>query len=122
MRQDHEARAVDVMHAQPIPGGTTMEDTRDVAIGDAIVYTDPHGVDHAAICTNAFGPTCINVAFVSGDPSRTDTFGRQLERQTSVAHQRAWPAHGNFWRHVGETKKETAEPSAARQAAVAAGA
>lgn len=90
-----------------------MTEQQNVAIGDAVIFTDPKGSDHHAVCTNSFGPICINVAFVSGDESRTDTFGRQIERSTSVLHQNTAPAHGNFWRRADEAKKETFEPSAA---------
>jgi hypothetical protein len=66
-----------------------------------------------------FGDICINVAYVSGDEARTDTYGRQLERSTSVLHQGASPAHGYFWRFADEAKKTTSEPSAAHALAQA---
>jgi hypothetical protein len=91
-------------------------DQQGPAIGAAVVYTDPKGQDHEAIVTNAYGTSiqgAINVAFVSADTSRTDTFGRQIERETSVLHQTIQPTHGRFWRHVGEDKKTVSEPSLA---------
>lgn len=90
-----------------------MSDETTVAIGDPVLFTDPKGRDHHAVCTNSFGPICINVAFVSDDQARTDTYGRQIERATSVIHQSTAPAHGYFWRRADEAKKTTSEPSAA---------
>jgi hypothetical protein len=90
-----------------------MEEGKEVAIGDAVIFTDAKGHDRPAVCTNSFGPKCINVAFVSDDTARTDSYGRQLERATSVPHQGSAFAHGYFWRQQYEAKKETAEPSAA---------
>jgi hypothetical protein len=83
------------------------------AIGDAVIFTDSKGRDHQAMCTNYFGPVCINVAYVSDDAARTDSYGRQIERSTSVLHQSGAPAHGNFWRRADEAKKASSEPSAA---------
>lgn len=77
--------------------------------GDAVIYTDTHGVDHKAIATNVFGdgtarvegilyPQGCNVAYVSSDPNRTDGYGRQLERACSVCHVTRNPAKANCWR------------------------
>jgi hypothetical protein len=96
-----------------------MTEERTVAIGDAVIFTDSVGRDHNAVCTNFFGPKCINVAHASADVARTDTYGRQLERSTSVLHQSGAPPHGNFWRHADEAKKEVSEPSGAHAAAQA---
>lgn len=83
-------------------------------IGQAVIFTDPVGQDHLALVTNDFGGS-INVAYVSGDTARTDTFGRQLERATSVPHQSTQTAPGDFWRGVTETKRPDAFPQGAAQ-------
>jgi hypothetical protein len=95
-----------------------MEQTAQ--IGDPVIYTDPVGRDHAAVITNGFGAdgrissgAAINVAYVSGDTSRTDSYGRQIERSTSTQHQSRTPAHGNFWRFADEAKKTESAPSMA---------
>lgn len=72
-----------------------------VQIGDAVVFVDSHAREHDALVTNVFGITgypAVNVVFVSEDTSRTDSCGRQIERQTSVVHQTSQPAHGMYWR------------------------
>jgi len=87
-----------------------------------IIYVDPQGVRHAAIVTSWWGaegagskgegtygskppdpyqgaagdPGC-NLVYVSGDTAKTDPYGRQLERATSVVHKSKQPAHGNYW-------------------------
>jgi hypothetical protein len=75
-------------------------------IGQSVSYVDSHGVERSALVTAVFpgmqGQMAgINVVYVSGDESRKDGCGRQIERATSVCHQSAQPAHGNYWRvHV----------------------
>jgi hypothetical protein len=40
--------------------------------------------------------------YVSADESKTDTYGRQVERQTSVAHISVNPAQANCWKDLHE--------------------
>jgi len=85
------------------------------AIGSAVLFTDSVGHDHLALVTNTFGTT-INLVYASEDVSRTDTYGRQLERATSVQHQGvAIHAPGMFWRGVTEEKREAAYPQGSAQ-------
>lgn len=54
-------------------------------IGDVVTYTDETGVVHpSAVVTAVHGPECINVVYVSEDTTKTDSYGRQIERATSV--------------------------------------
>jgi hypothetical protein len=53
-------------------------------VGSTVIYTDGYRCDHQALVTAVWGPDCINVVYVTGDESKTDTYGRQIERQTSV--------------------------------------
>jgi len=75
-----------------------------------IVYVDPKGVRHSALVTvwwagdrevssyrSQNGEPGCNLVFVSGDESRKDPCGRQIERATSVVHKTKQPAHGNYW-------------------------
>lgn len=71
-------------------------------VGQPVTYTDPHGVKRAALVT-AVGydspTTWINVAFINDDEQQKDSYGRKVERATSVSHQSAhgdkmW---GNHW-------------------------
>lgn len=34
-----------------------------------------------------FSPSCINVVYVSKDPSKSDPYGQQIERMSSLAHE-----------------------------------
>jgi len=79
-------------------------------IGDQVIYVDSLAREHFALVTNVWPgmapavsdePGC-NVVFVSGDGSKTDPYGRQLERATSVVHKGKQPAHGNYWKRVDE--------------------
>ncbi len=74
---------------------------RAVAIGAAVIYVDPRGKRREAIVTAVWGKPeehpAINVVFVSADDAKHDNCGRQVERATSVVHQTAQPAPGNYW-------------------------
>jgi hypothetical protein len=56
--------------------------------------------------TNCFGPLeskpSINVVVVNNDENQTDTYGRKIERFTSVVHESNQYAHGNYWKPVSE--------------------
>jgi hypothetical protein len=91
----------------------------------SIIYVDPRGVRRSALVTAWWGapeagwkdedvtgntpasapagyvsptgePGC-NLIFISGDPARKDSCGRQTEHSTSVVHKSNQPAHGNYW-------------------------
>lgn len=74
-------------------------------VGSHVVYTDQFAQRHDAIVTAVWGsyatatgpePGC-NLVFVSADGAKTDPYGRQIERETSVVHRSNQPAHGRFW-------------------------
>jgi len=78
--------------------------------GVPVVYVDTHGVrrhalvttwhctsDRAAWLATGAGETCCNLVWVSSDPKRTDSYGQQLIRESSVVHQGSQPAHGSYW-------------------------
>ena len=86
-----------------------------VKIGDAVIFVDPVGQPRPALVTAVWGQYAtpmspapgVNLVIVSEDPFRDDTYGRQIERSTSVVHQSNQPAHGNYWREVGDTSPLT---------------
>lgn len=78
---------------------------RALKIGDSIRYVDSKARVHNALVTvvwpifgggNAPNYGC-NLVYVAGEEDKTDPYGRQLERATSVCHKSAQPAPGNFW-------------------------
>ena len=75
--------------------------------GEAIVYVDPVGKAHQALVTCPHGVNCVNLVYVSRDPDRKDTNGRQIERQSSSMHASVVPVWGNYWRYVDEPAKPT---------------
>lgn len=79
-------------------------------VGEAVIYCNPVGQDHNAIITAVWGVTCCNVVFVSGDPTKTDTYGRQIERQTSL--QRVGPntTYGQYFRYADDEKIAVTAP------------
>lgn len=60
-------------------------------------YVDPRGEAHNALVTVWWSDVGCNVVFTSGDEEKRDSYGRQIERATSVVHKSMQPAHGNFW-------------------------
>lgn len=79
--------------------------------GEAVVYVDPVGQAHPALITAVWGVNCVNVVFVTRDESKSDTYGKQIERNTSCNHQRQHEAHGNYWRYPEDEPKATEVPA-----------
>ncbi len=79
---------------------------RNYGVGDHVIYVDPVGKEHPALVTIWWGPKPTegkqepgcNVVYVSSDGEKKDTYGRQIERATSVVHQGSQPAYGHFWK------------------------
>ena len=68
-----------------------------VKIGASVVYVDEYGVEHDALVTNVFSATCVNVVYVSGDETQSDSYGRQIKRETSQVHKSIQTAPGRYW-------------------------
>lgn len=71
-------------------------------VGEVVVYTDEVGKQHDALVTaywNGDRPDgALNLTYVSDDETKSDTYGRQIERASSVSRQHAGTtAHGRFW-------------------------
>jgi hypothetical protein len=79
-----------------------MSDPNTPVVGDAVVYTDPVGVEHVALVTAYWGGDrpngALNLVYVSSDDSKRDPNGRQIERDTSVSRQSENTAHGRHWK------------------------
>jgi hypothetical protein len=75
---------------------------RELNIGSPIVYIDSYRNKHAAIVTRVWrGMSGIvagcNLVYVSGDETKEDPYGRQIERNTSVCHLSVQPAGCSCW-------------------------
>lgn len=100
---------------------------REYEAGVPIIFVDPHGIRRSALVTIwhcsdnrdqwleaqrknletwakqeppvevPVTETCCNLVWVSGDAKRTDSYGQQLIRESSVVHKGSQPAHGNYW-------------------------
>jgi hypothetical protein len=72
-------------------------------IGKPVSFADPWGKLHEAFITYCFSvgeddePMCINVVFVSQDAAKTDQYGRQVERYTSVMRRGEFSTHGMWF-------------------------
>ncbi len=75
---------------------------RELKVNDSIVYIDEHRIAHNALVTRVWGafadgkPGC-NLVYVSGDETKTDPYGRQIERAASVTHKSGQPAGARCW-------------------------
>lgn len=104
---------------------------RELKVGQHVIYTDSRGVKHDAVVTawwasglydeatgrcpqlgtleefrklhgeNAYPG--LNLVIVTGDEKKTDEYGRQIERFTSVCHRTSMPGcHGNLYEFPDE--------------------
>lgn len=90
-----------------------MSEIRQAKANEHVVFTDSRGVERSALLTIVHGESSmvparngqgeqeyhpsVNLVFVTGDPSKTDPYGLQIERESSVVHRNDQGAHGNFW-------------------------
>lgn len=71
-------------------------------VGDVVVYTDEVGVEHDALVTAYWmgdkPDGALNCVYITKDTSKTDPYGLQTERASSVSRQNpSATAHGRFW-------------------------
>jgi len=82
--------------------------TRIFDIGQKVTFVDEHAATRPALLTAIHGDgeyehegklyyPCVNLVFCSGDEAKTDPYGRQIERSTSVPHKHEQSAHGFYW-------------------------
>lgn len=81
--------------------------TRKYDTDSQIIFVDSKGEAHSALATvwwdtistyrSDQGEPGCNVVYVSTDTSKTDPYGRQIEKATSVVHKMKQAAPGNFW-------------------------
>jgi hypothetical protein len=81
---------------------------RNFQVGSAVVWHDENGQPRPALITAIHGSEsnqggikhypCVNLVATTIDASKTDPYGRQIERQTSVPHRLEQSAHGRYWR------------------------
>jgi hypothetical protein len=55
-----------------------------VKIGDVVTYVDENSLVRDALIQCVHNPDYINVVVISNDPSKEDSYGRQIEHATSV--------------------------------------
>lgn len=76
-----------------------MEQERKTQVGLDIIFIDSLRKPHKALITAAWSPTCCNLVYVSDDEKKDDSYGRQIERATSVMHKSAQgdTVYGMVW-------------------------
>ena len=87
------------------------EQTRELHVGDVVIYYNPVGKPFIALVTAVWSKTCLNVVIISPDESKTDTYGRQIERYTSLG----WlgmggQVYGNNWGFLDEQPNPIVAP------------
>lgn len=96
---------------------------KELRVGGVVIYCDQVGNDHDAVLTavwshgtvdehiKAYGDyPLVNLVFVSGDESKQDSYGRQIERATSVQHVAPNLPHGFYWRFPDEDRQPYTPP------------
>ena len=69
-------------------------------IGEVVSYADEYGEKVNALVTAVHGSgdsPSINLVFVTEDEAKVDSYGRQIDRATSVVHHSNQAAHGRYW-------------------------
>lgn len=96
---------------------TTRKEPRP-KVGDHVIYYDSTGKAHKALITGAWDTDSmieypyVNLVYVSSDETKTDSYGRQIERFTSTSHGRANGAcYGNYWLWANEEPNSYRAPS-----------
>lgn len=79
-----------------------MSESDKPSVGDVIVYTDEFGVEHDALVIAYFGGErpdgALNCVYTSSEASKSDPYGRQIERACSVSRRHdGLTAHARFW-------------------------
>jgi len=68
-----------------------MSEVRQPEIGQAVVFTDAHGMGHPALLTAVHGTASqgyqpsVNLVFVTDDATKKDPYGHQIERHSCRA-------------------------------------
>ena len=94
----------------------TILHERQPQVGEPVIFFDSVGMRHNALLTSVHGERTIttikeegkepvdkewvpsvNLLVISPDKQRTDTWGRQIERFSSVGHFREYGTWGNIW-------------------------
>ena len=84
---------------------------RTLKVGDHVIFHDAYRVAHHALVTRVFSNgmplsafvqaygsmPCVNVLWTSDDPAKTDPYGQQVERATSVVHGSAQPVRAGMY-------------------------
>lgn len=83
-------------------------DLSALKVGGMVIYVDPVARRYDALVTAVWGDPaatvpCINLVYVNPDESTQDSYGRQISRQTSLAHRSVNPAHGQYYMMPGDT-------------------
>jgi hypothetical protein len=65
--------------------------------GDHVVFIDEFRKHHNALVTAPWGETCVNLLYVSADEQKTDSYGRQIERESSCVHLTCNEAKAHCW-------------------------
>lgn len=71
-------------------------------LGGAVKFHDPSGVAYDALVTAVHNSRVINLVIVSKDDAKTDGYGRELERATSVPHKSMTQANSYYFRFPDE--------------------
>lgn len=74
-----------------------MEKARLPKTGEHVIFLDNQRKPHDALVTAPWSETCINLVLVNSDEKSTDTYGRQIARETSCVHRSLNDAGGMCW-------------------------
>ena len=75
-----------------------------LTVGETVIYVDPHGEERNALVNSVWSrghedkDDGCNLVFIHDDENQRDSYGRKIDRATSVVHQNDQVAPGNYWK------------------------
>lgn len=75
-------------------------------IGQHVIFADPQREEHDALITTVWNDDLVNVVYVSSDPAREDSYGRQTMRESSVSRYSESCCFGRTFRDPASVKPD----------------
>lgn len=70
-------------------------------VGQAVRVVTETGVRCVGLITAVWNENCINAVIITPDESKTDSYGRQTERYSSLTRKNPQQtAHGRYWQFL----------------------
>ena len=72
--------------------------------GDVVMFKDTMGIVKPALVQHVHGPKYINIIVISSDANKEDSYGRQIEHETSVPIKEDYCIAGRHFYEIEQPK------------------